>query len=232
MNLRCLAVDSDLSIAASYTLEWERLGIIMDRVDNMVEAIKKLQDNTYFFIGIKADAVDYMPLLCTMRSMTHTPILIVTGNFTTDNEVAALKAGADLYARWHGSVEDNVTSVLAHVENAAKKVHRARTLQKVLIYKNLLISPEQFIAFKNNSQIELSRLEFDLLHYLILNKGVVLTYETIYRNIWKGEYDDESASDIIKHAIKRLRRKIEDRDGEGRYIENIRGVGYRMAPFE
>ena len=99
MNMIYLAVDSDVGLANSEAAVWKTTrGIGMERVDNMTEGIEKLLSNEYLYIGINSDAVDFMPLLRTMRSVTHTPILIVTGNFNTDDEVAALEAGADLYS--------------------------------------------------------------------------------------------------------------------------------------
>jgi len=82
----------------------------MERVDNMTEGIEKLLLNEYLYVGINSDAVDFMPLLRTMRSVTHTPLLIVTGNFKTEDEVAALERGADLYARWHQTTEGSLGS--------------------------------------------------------------------------------------------------------------------------
>ena len=54
-----------------------------------------------------------------------------------------------------------------------------------------------------------------------------MTYEKIYSEIWKGDYDD-SLSEVIKHTVKQLRKKISDVEGKDSYIINIRGVGYKL----
>ena len=138
MDLKCLAVDSNLDIASVYVQEWALRGIKMERVDTMTEAIQKLLHDNYVFVGINGDATDFLPLLKIMRSVTHTPILIATGHFTTEKEVAALSNGADLYARWHESATDNVTSVLAHID---RKANRLEIRHRILVYRDLLISP-------------------------------------------------------------------------------------------
>lgn len=130
----------------------------MECADSMTEAIKKLLTNEYICVGINADAIDFMPLLSTMRSVTNIPILIATGNFSTEKEVAALNSGADLYARWHESPEDNVSSVLSHI---ARKTARNATPRKIIAYRNLIIAPAQRYAFIDNEPLELTRHEFD-----------------------------------------------------------------------
>ena len=87
MSIRYLAIDSDIELANSEAVAWAKHGIEMDRVDNMVEAIQRLMYNDdYIYIGINSDAVDCMPLLSMMASITNTPILIATSTFTMDKQ--------------------------------------------------------------------------------------------------------------------------------------------------
>ena len=227
MSLKCLAVDSDFDTSSKYVLEWERRGVSMDCANNMIEAIQMLQSgNEYIFVGINGDVIDFMPLLNTMRSVTNTPILIATGDFTTEKEIAALEEGADLYARWHSTPEDNVSSVLAHI---ARKTMRNAAIGNVLIYKNLLIAPTQRIVFIDNTKIDLTRREYDLLFYLINNQDKALTYKQIYNSAWKGVHDNFS-KDAVKGVVKRLREKLNENNGSEIKIMNIRDVGYRLPP--
>jgi len=76
MSLKYLAVDSDIELAESEAVGWAKRGIVMNRVDNMTDGIKMLMTDEYLYVGINDDAVDFMPLLRTMRSITSTPILI------------------------------------------------------------------------------------------------------------------------------------------------------------
>ena len=224
INLKCLAVDSDRNIADAHVSEWAERGVRMERADNMTEAIQMLLSNDYIFVGINGDAIDFMPLLSTMRSVTNAPILIVTGSFTTEREIAALQNGADLYARWHESPIDNVSSVLAHI---ARITTRNEVADKVLFYKNLLISSSQRYAFIGNTPLDLTRQEYDLLHYLLINQGNTVTYGQIYHSVWNEEHDD-SHNEVIKALIKRLRRKLAVCDHNQIIIENVWGIGYRL----
>lgn len=225
MNVKCLAVDSDFDTSNKYVLEWARRGVDMDCANDMLEAIKMLQSGgDYIFIGINADVINFMPLLSTMRSITNTPILIVTGDFTTEKEIAALEEGADLYARWHGSTEDNVSSVLAHI---ARKTTRKATPKKVITYKNLLVAPALREVFINNEKIKLTRHEYDVLFFLLSNQDKSLTFKQVYNSAWSGVHDAYS-NDAVKGVIKRLRKKLSENSGNQIVILNIRGFGYRL----
>jgi DNA-binding response OmpR family regulator len=222
--MKYLAVDSNIELANSEAAVWAERGISMDRVDNMTEGIEKLMYRDYLYVGINSDAVDFMPLLSTMRGVTNTPILIVTSNFTTETEVAALENGADLYARWHENAEGNVASVLAHISRIAK---RDTPPCKVMVHRNLLLAPSQRSVFVGNERIDLTRLEFDVLLFLMANHGIVLGYGQIYSAVWNEEYD-EAANEVVRGAVKRLRAKISDDAIGNSLIETVWGVGYKF----
>ena len=228
---KCLAVDSDIQNADLYVLEWAAHNIKMDRTDSMTEAIKYLLTNDYIFVGINGDAVDFMPLLSTMRSVTNTPIMIATGSFTTEMEIAALDNGADLFARWHDSPCNNVESVLAHISRVVRRSQMPRPDSKVMVYQKLLIAPLQRNVFVGNERIDLTRQEFDLLYVLMTNPGVALTYKQIYGHVWGDEYEDTDR-EMLRSAIKRLRIKLKIDPSESEYIETVREVGYRFPLAE
>lgn len=75
-------------------------------------------------------------------------------------------------------------------------------------------------------EIILTNTEFRILYFLALNKGMAMSKEQIYDYVWNGEYvfDD---SNITSH-IRRLRMKIEDDTAKPKYIQTVRGIGYKM----
>jgi len=79
-------------------------------------------------------------------------------------------------------------------------------------------------VFIGETQVELTRLDYDLLHFFINNQDCALSYEQVYRQVWCSEYD-ESANLVIKNAVTRLRKKIGD-DKDIGLIDNVRGYGY------
>ena len=219
-----LNIDSDLDVAYSHAEIWKEREIGLDRVDNMAEGIALLISNEYLFVAINGDVVDFMPLLNEMRSVTNIPILIGTSHFDTKTEISALANGADLYARFHETKSGNIESVLAHV---TRKTERDIMPCKILVYKNLLVAPQNRSVFIGNEKVDLTRQEFDILHYLMINRGQALSYRQIYRYIWGGEYEDAERH-MLWNAMTRLRNKLKNISLDFEYIETVHDYGYRF----
>ena len=81
-------------------------------------------------------------------------------------------------------------------------------------------------VIQNNKIVILTELEFCLLEYLIKHIGQIMGYKQIYEAVWEEPYSYEN-NNIMTH-ISHLRTKLEDNPTHPRYIENIRGVGYRF----
>ena len=96
-----------------------------------------------------------------------------------------------------------------------------------MVYKNLLVSFQHRSVFVGNQKIALTRQEFDILSYLITNRGKTLSYNQIYRCVWSGEYDD-SERHMLWNAMKRLRAKLKNVSCGSEYIETIHDYGYRL----
>jgi DNA-binding response OmpR family regulator len=82
-------------------------------------------------------------------------------------------------------------------------------------------------VFINDVEVSLSRVEFNILCYLLKNRGIILKYEQIYNHAYDDDYYDVSPG-ILFSAMKRLRKKIQKLTKVGEYIENVREIGYRI----
>lgn len=90
-------------------------------------------------------------------------------------------------------------------------------------YKDLTIDFEQSFVIENSAKIDLSMKEKELLHYLILNKGLIVSKEKLYIEVWNEEY--EQGNKTIEVYILKLKRKIETLKDN---IQNYRNLGYRL----
>jgi DNA-binding response OmpR family regulator len=223
-HINYLAVDSNDALAEFEAAGWAKRGIGMERVDDMTDAIKMLTREEYLYIGINGDAVDYLPLLRTMRSLTDIPILIATNNFTTKKEVDALRNGANLYARFHENNEGNIDSVIVHIMSLTEGKKPPR---KVLIYNDLLIVPAFYQVFVKNTEVMLTKKEFDILHYFVENQGILLTFPQILSHVWGA---DSASPEALWTHIKNIRKKLSDISPfYENIIENIHGFGYKLT---
>ena len=95
-----------------------------------------------------------------------------------------------------------------------------------LRHGDLSLDPESRRLQRNGEEIRLSRLEFDLLAYLMRRPGRVVSREELLDEVWGDE--EERGPKSVNVAINRLKKKI-DREGEASHIESVRGIGYRLC---
>jgi DNA-binding response OmpR family regulator len=164
----------------------------------------------------------------TIRGSSSIPMMLVT-NATSENDViSAFDAGIDDYLARPYSYR----MLLAHV-NA--QLRRARVVPSTLVpdltAANLSLDPERHTVTLPNGQVrQLTNLEFRLLYCLMVNRGHVLTTETIIEKVWG--YTGEGDRNLLKSLISRLRGKVEPSPREPRLITTVPGVGYTFNPAE
>lgn len=102
--------------------------------------------------------------------------------------------------------------------------------ESVIQVGELIIDSLQHTIHKGKKEISVTNIEFQMLYFLALHKGMAMSKEQIYEYVWNGEYvfDD---SNITSH-IRRLRVKIEDDPAKPKYIQTVRGIGYKVAKVD
>jgi len=212
---------------------WAARGIIGIRADTMTEGIEKAIEveksatDELYFIDIVADDIDYMPQLKILHDETAAPILIATSTYNDDEHHEALNNGADFYGGYCDTPEKNINAVNASINSIGRRAKKKAPPAQVMVYKNLLLALPQRSVFVGDKKIDLTRQEFDILEYLMTNRGKVLSYRQIYGRVWGGEYEDAERH-ILWNAIKRLREKLNIAPGDYDYIETVRDYGYRF----
>lgn len=144
-----------------------------------------------------------------------TPIIFLTAKDTVQETIEGLKAGANDYIKKPFSFEELVERIKVHFRN--KKQTETLTLG------NITMDLSKHIVLKGEEEISLTQREFELLAYLIQNKGKVCTRNQILRDVWEINFEyDTGVIDVFMNAIrKKLNLKIEED-----YIKTIRGIGY------
>ena len=126
-------------------------------------------------------------------------------------------------------IYDKILDVINHsIVSEVKEVSFSTT--DILKVGELIIDLTQHSVYKGTNEISLTNIEFQILYFLALHKGMAMSKEQIYEYVWNGEYvfDD---SNITSH-IRRLRVKIEDDPANPKYIQTVRGIGYKMAKVD
>ena len=232
MDISYLAIENDCAVHARESSYWAARNISSVRVTSMREGIKAAAQNQFLYIGINATNVDYIPNLSLLREVTHAPIFISTTMYSTQEQGIALSLGADLFGQISENPTDNFISVMASIHRVNEHARWREAPVKLLLSDNILISPTHRRVYVGDVEVKLTTIDFDILFFFMTNRGRILSAEQIYNYAWKYK-DDESVTNAVKSAIKRLRKKITGWDNDDGFIENVRGVGYRFrVPYE
>ncbi|MSZ65406.1 MAG: response regulator [Actinobacteria bacterium] len=164
--------------------------------------------------------------LTVCRELRHrgnrTPILLLTARHEVGDRVAGLDAGADDYLVKPFAVDELLARVRALLRRNDPTASAA-----ILTLDNLVLDVNRREVRRGDRVVELTKTEFDLLHILLEQQGIVLTREYLYEHIWGMNFETNSKS--LDVYIGYLRRKIE-LDGESKLLHTVRGVGYVVKP--
>jgi len=201
------------------------VGSMTEGIAKAIEIEKSKTDELYF-IDIIADEINFLPQLKILSEETIAPILVATYHFNEEQHLDVLNNGADFYAQLSQTPERNIDGVLAVINSIRQRARKPNPPSNSIIHHGIILAPSyRNTVFAGNHKIELTRREFDILHYLMLNHGKVLTYKQIYNRVWGSEYEDASP-DVLRNAISRLREKLRIEPGSTEYIKTVLEVGY------
>jgi DNA-binding response OmpR family regulator len=163
-----------------------------------------------------------------IRGSSSVAMLLLAKTANEDDIISAYDSGIDDYIAKPFSYQ----MLLAHV-NA--QMRRARVVPSTLVpdltAANLSLDPERHTVTLPNAQVrQLTNLEFRLLYCLMVNRGHVLTTETIIEKVWG--YTGEGDRNLLKSLVSRLRAKVEPSPREPKLITTVPGVGYTFNPPE
>jgi DNA-binding response OmpR family regulator len=147
------------------------------------------------------------------------PVLLLTSRDSIDDRVLGLDAGADDYLVKPFAFPELVARVRALLRRTGP------TSSSLLLLADLSLDLNGRIANRQGRVLDLTTREFDLLEYLLLNRGNVVSREMLARDVWKETLRYTSLDNVIDVQIARLRRKIDDPFPK-KLLQTIRGVGF------
>jgi len=164
----------------------------------------------------KKDGIEVCRLL--RKSKINTPILMLTARDGIEDRIIGLDSGADDYLAKPFAFGELLARIRALLRRPPSKDPEIFKAQDVTVDSSTL-------EVRKGSQIlNLTLKEYSVLEYLLRNKGRVLNREQIIDHCWDFAYD--SFSNIVDVYIKRLRKKLDDKNEK--YIETVRGLGYKF----
>lgn len=196
-----------------------------DGDDAVKKAINEVPD--LILLDLMLPGKDGYDVCRELRSNSKTkavPIIMLTAKSEEIDKILGLELGADDYITKPFSVRE----LMARVKAVLRRYTRTSESSEKFIFGDIEADFENHSVICGGEKIELTLKEYELLEVLVKNRGKILTREMLLDKIWGYEYIGESRT--VDVHIRYLRKKVEKDDKNPKFIETIRGVGYRFNP--
>jgi DNA-binding response OmpR family regulator len=215
--MHILIIEDEIGIVQFLKQGLEEEGYVVTIATDGLQGFEKIQNNSFDLILLDwmLPKMTGLELCKAIRLKDNAvPILFLTAKDTVQETIAGLKAGANDYIKKPFSFEELVERI---------KIHFRTAISETLTLGHITIDLEQHLVLANKIVISLTQREFELLTYLVRNKGKVCSRNQIIEDVWDIHFDyDTGVIDVFINAIrKKLNLKIEED-----YIKTIRGIGY------
>ena len=191
------------------------------------EGLQKLKEKEYqlVILGVMMPGMDGFETLEEIRKENSLPILMFTSKNDSASKVRGLRAGADDYLTKPFDMDELIARIISLIRRYTR-FNQTDGMTQQLEFDGLKIDIENRSVTTENGTFELPPKEFDLLLYCAKNQGKILTKQQIYEEVWREEYFYDDSN--IMAIISRLRKKLEVNPGSPKYIQTIKGIGYRF----
>jgi DNA-binding response OmpR family regulator len=228
MTQRILVVDDEPAVSdlLAYNLRKAHYEVLLAADGGEALRLARRAAPDLILLDLMIPEVDGLDVCRELRKSSGVPIIMITARGEEIDRVVGLELGADDYITKPFSVRELMARVKAVLRRAqsgdqerapASLLHGPGGLQMDLDARAVRIG---------ETKLNLTRLEFDLLHHLLSNAGRVLPRERLLEQAWG--YDFAGDTRAVDSAVKRLRAKLRAASIEADAIEAVRGIGYRF----
>lgn len=224
MSNKILVIDDERAIADIIKFNLEKEGFIVDTAydgEDGVEKIFKDKPNLVI-LDIMMPKKDGFQVLKEIRARYKSPVIMLTAKEEEVDKVLGLELGADDYVVKPFSMRELIARVKANL----RRVDYSNTslTNEIIKSNNLEIDLVKYEVKRDGKVIELTLREYELLKFLASSSEQVFSREQLLEEVWGYEYYGDIRT--VDVTVRRLREKIEENDGEFKYIMTKRGVGY------
>jgi two-component system response regulator MprA len=216
-----LVVDDDTRLRRALKRVLVANGFAVEVAEDGSDALARLRAGSYdaVVLDVMMPGSDGIEVCERLRAAgDQLPVLMLTARYAVRDRVAGLEAGADDYLVKPFANEE----LVARLRALLRRTGRA---SETISFADLELDVLTRDAHRGSREIQLSRMEFDLLEFFLRHPRQVLARATIYERVWG--YDASLSSNSLDMTVSHLRRKLEA-DGRPRLIQTVRGVGFML----
>jgi two-component system OmpR family response regulator len=219
---RILVVDDERNIAELVAMALKVSGFEVQTAGSAREARAAVRDFRPALIVLDVGLPDEDGFALVQRLQadgTRAPVIFLTARDATEEKIHGLTVGGDDYVTKPFSLEELVARIRVVLRRHQPPGSRTSS---TMVLADLELDDESYLVTRAGQPVELTRTEFRLLHYLLVNAGRVLTRAQILDHVW--EYDFGGDASVLETYVSYLRRKVDKVDPP--LIHTVRGVGY------
>ena len=228
---KVLILEDEVSIRSFVVINLKRAGYEVVEAGTGEEALELLKANPDVGVAILDIMLPGIDGFEVCRSIRVTDkkigIIMLTARSQEMDKITGLMTGADDYMTKPFSMKELMARVKANIRRRSMEYAPAQSTAGQIEADGLCLNPETYQVTKNGTPVELTQKEYDLLSYLIRERGKVFSREDLMQRVWNYDYYGDMRT--VDVTVRRLREKIEDDPGKPQYILTRRGVGYYFA---
>ena len=222
-----LVVDDEKPIVDIIKFNLEKEGYKVTASYDGEDALNRIKSGNFdmVLLDVMLPKIDGFSVCKKVREFSDVPIIMITAKADEVDKVLGLELGADDYITKPFGIRELIARIRANLRRTALSSAQDG---KVLKAGALTLNPETFEVKKNGKVIELTVREYELLKFLMSQKGQVFSREELLEKVWDYEYYGDIRT--VDVTVRRLREKIEDNPSEPTFILTKRGIGYYFNP--
>lgn len=218
---KILIVEDDGKLRNELKIFLDRNGynaILLEKFDNTIEDILN-EKADLILLDINLPYMDGEYICKEIRKSSNVPIIMITSRESELDELISLNYGADQYV----TKPYNIQILLAKIAGLLKRSKNTDTNQNIIDCKDFILNISKSLIEKDGIQIELTKNELKIIHYLVMKRGQIVSRDEIMDYLWDSQsFIDDNTLTV---NIKRLRNKLEELNLKD-VIETKRGQGY------
>lgn len=221
---RILIIEDEEKIVRFIELELKYEGYEVEKAYDGRDGLELALTQSFdlILLDIMLPTLNGIEVLRRIRRVSDVPIILLTARDEVVDKVSGLDGGANDYITKPFAIEELLARIRATLRKRTPKKDNKK-LSVEIVVGPVSLDPIKREVKVSDSSIDLTKREFDLLQYLIENKNIVISRETLLQNIWG--YDFPGETNAVDVYIRYLRAKIDEPFGI-KLLHTVRGVGY------
>lgn len=218
---KVLIIEDEISILRMLEYDLKQLDYEVDTESDGLKGFQKASEGAYdiILLDLMLPSLNGLDVCKKLRDAGVTSyIIMLTAMDDEYNKIEGFEAGADDYVTKPFSPRELTARM-----KAAMRRHKTSNQDDFLTYEDIVLKRDSYEVFKADHPVALTLKEFELLEYLIINRGKALSREQLLSKLWGYSYDGDTR--VVDVHIFKLREKL---DPEQLRIKTVRGIGYKL----